>query len=56
MLIIFAKRSALYVWQGPEYVFIALNIKVLKVHSRRFENLPICSCSHKINNLEILHS
>ena len=28
----------------------------LKVHSCRFENLPICSCSHKNNTLKISHS
>ena len=28
----------------------------LKVHSCRFENLPVCSYSHKINSLNILHS
>ena len=29
---------------------------ILKVHSCRFENLPICSCSHKNNTLKISHS
>ena len=28
----------------------------LKVYSFRFENLPKCSSSHKINNLKISHS
>ena len=29
---------------------------ILRVHSCRFENLPICSCSDKNNTLKISHS
>ena len=31
-------------------------LETLKVHSCRFENLPICSCSDKNNTLKISHS
>ena len=34
---------------GAEFVW-------LKVHSCRFENLPLCSCWHKNSALKILHS
>ena len=39
----------------PIYSYVHKKLN-LKVHSCRFENLPICSCSHKNNTLKISHS
>ena len=47
---------AIYIIESDKNSNLQIFPKSLKVNQCRFENLPICSCSHENNTLKILGS